>query len=243
MPTMTTRNPPWTREELILALDLYRRRWHKTVINQTDEEVLQLSKLLNELPLHTERPDQSRFRNPNGVYMKLSNFARLDPDYLGTGLLRGNRLEREVWDTFADNPARRRAAVAAIQALAGAALPAMDQEENGAIEGQLLFRQHLMRERSAALVARKKSEALRVQGELRCEVCGFDFVEQYGGPEGPFIECHHRWPLSRLRPGQRTTMLDLALVCANCHRMLHRLSDPSDVPALRRRLRTRFTAE
>jgi len=240
---MTSRNPAWAREELILALDLYRRRWHKSVIHQTDEEVVALSRLLNALAIHAERPDRERFRNANGVYMKLSNFARLDPEYPGKGLERGNHLEREVRDTFANDPVRRRAAVAAIEALVGSAQPpVVDDEEDGAAEGHLLFRQHRIRERSAALVARKKSEALRAHGRLRCEVCEFDFVEQYGGGEGPFIECHHRWPLSRLRPGQRTTIHDLALVCANCHRMLHRLSDPSDLTGLRDRLRTFFSA-
>ena len=37
-----------------------------------------------------------------------------------------------------------------------------------------------------------------------------------------FVECHHRTPLAAL-PGVTTTRLtDLAIVCANCHRMLHR---------------------
>ncbi len=35
-----------------------------------------------------------------------------------------------------------------------------------------------------------------------------------------YIECHHKTPIAQY--GVRdTTMTDLALVCANCHRMLH----------------------
>ena len=71
------RNPTWHRDELILALDLYLR--HNPVrINQNHSEVRALSKILNALPIHTERPHVTRFRNPNRVYMKLCNFLRLD---------------------------------------------------------------------------------------------------------------------------------------------------------------------
>jgi 5-methylcytosine-specific restriction protein A len=60
--------------------------------------VIELSELLKALPIHAHRPDAEKFRNPNGVSMKLSNFLRFDPSYQGKGLPRGNRLEREVWD-------------------------------------------------------------------------------------------------------------------------------------------------
>ena len=35
-------------------------------------------------------------------------------------------------------------------------------------------------------------------------------------------ECHHTVPVSEYGSGARTQLRDLALVCANCHRMLHR---------------------
>jgi hypothetical protein len=95
------RNPPWSREELILALDLYLRH---IPTGPSDPEVLALSELLNRLPIHRDRPDAQRFRNPNGVYMKLQNFRRLDPDYPGTGLTRGSKLEEEIWREFVGEP-------------------------------------------------------------------------------------------------------------------------------------------
>ena len=36
------------------------------------------------------------------------------------------------------------------------------------------------------------------------------------------LEAHHRIPLCDLEPGTKTKLSDLAMVCANCHRMLHR---------------------
>jgi 5-methylcytosine-specific restriction protein A len=49
----------------------------------------------------------------------------------------------------------------------------------------------------------------------------FDFERVYGPRGADFIECHHRVPLHVT--GQVTTRLeDLALICSNCHRMIHR---------------------
>jgi 5-methylcytosine-specific restriction protein A len=86
------RNPVWSRDELILALDLYMRR-RNLLPDDKDREVVALSKLLNELSVPT---GNERFRNPNGVAMKLQNFRRLDPDQSGKGLPRGGKAEEEV---------------------------------------------------------------------------------------------------------------------------------------------------
>jgi len=37
-----------------------------------------------------------------------------------------------------------------------------------------------------------------------------------------FIEAHHVFPISQLTEETDTKIEDLALVCSNCHRMLHR---------------------
>lgn len=65
---------------MILALDLYLRQ-NTVRTNQNHPDIRALSKLLNGLPIHADRPDVARFRNPNGVYMKLCNFLRFDPTY------------------------------------------------------------------------------------------------------------------------------------------------------------------
>ena len=92
------RNPPWSEEELILALALYLRHGQ---LDDLDPLVVQLSAALNQIPRHAETPDESRFRNPNGVALKLANFAALDPAYPGRGMQRGSRRDAEVWKRFA----------------------------------------------------------------------------------------------------------------------------------------------
>jgi 5-methylcytosine-specific restriction enzyme A len=62
-----------------------------------------------------------------------------------------------------------------------------------------------------------------------CEVCGFDFKEAYGELGYQYIEAHHKIPLSHLKPEKSISLsakADFAVVCANCHRMLHRKDAP-----------------
>ncbi|MHC5748782.1 MAG: HNH endonuclease, partial [Nostoc sp.] len=51
---------------------------------------------------------------------------------------------------------------------------------------------------------------------------GFNFLKTYGDIGADYIECHHTKPISELENYEKTNIKDLALVCANCHRMLHR---------------------
>ena len=60
------RNPPWTRDELILALDLY-FRVNPLHTSEQHPDIQELSVLLNALPVHSTRPDAEVFRNPNGI--------------------------------------------------------------------------------------------------------------------------------------------------------------------------------
>ncbi len=202
-------------------------------ISQSHPDVIALSDVLNSLPLHSDRPDEERFRNPSGVYMKLCNL-RFDPAYSGSGLTRGGRYEQVVWDEFADDKLRLHKVAVAIKenARISAAQPTDDDEE--APEGKVLFQLHRTRERNSSLVRRKKAQVLKEVGYLSCEVCGFNFSDFYGSVGEGFIECHHIVPLSQLRPGQRTKLSDLGLVCANCHRMLHRGGEKLSIPALHR---------
>jgi len=221
------RNPKWTRDELILALELY-MRVDPVHTSDKNPEIIALSEILNSLPIHPHFEHAEKFRNANGVYMKLCNFLRLDPSYTGTGLQRGGKLEEEIWNEFAKDPVRLKATADSI--LAGASLipPPPDEaelaidEEDEFPEGRLLTQLHKRRERNPVAAQKKKNKFLETTGALACEVCDFDFHIIYGTMGNGFAECHHRKPLSELTESQITRLDDLAIVCANCHRMLHR---------------------
>jgi 5-methylcytosine-specific restriction protein A len=221
------RNPPWTRDELILALDLYLRD-PASPPGKSSVEVQELSDLLNKIGHVLGRRESGTFRNPNGVYMKLMNFRRFDPEYtrIGkVGLTRGNKEEGTVWLEFAHNRERLDKVANAIRK----AVPLTDKEDISlaaddfveAPEGRLLTRLHRSRERSRRLVEQRKRKALAEYGKLSCEVCLFDFEKCYGAKGRGIIEAHHIRPVETLVEGSRTRLEDLALLCANCHRMVH----------------------
>ena len=91
-----------------------------------------------------------------------------------------------------------------------------------ATEGRILTRIHQKRERSVKLVKKKKLQVLKKTGKLECEVCGFNYEKAYGKHGYGFAECHHTKPVSEIMDGDKTKLFDLAIVCANCHRMIHK---------------------
>jgi hypothetical protein len=101
-PVKGTKNPPWKREELLLALELYMRN-RKSPPSKTSREVESLSKELNQLRARTGSRGSSSFRNTDGVYLKMMNFRSYDPDYTSqgkVGMRHGNKLDPVVWNEF-----------------------------------------------------------------------------------------------------------------------------------------------
>jgi hypothetical protein len=99
-------------------------------------------------------------------------------------------------------------------------------------EGSRVLRNHLQIERDRSLVDAKKAAVLTITGRLACEVCMFDFSEQYGELGKGFCEVHHLQPLAS-GGARQTTLNDLAVVCSNCHRMMHRGDQVLSVEELR----------
>ena len=72
-------------------------------------------------------------------------------------------------------------------------------------------------------------------------MCGFKFQDLYGSLGRDFAEAHHLTPLGELDSEVRSCVEDLTTVCANCHRILHRMnSHRVDVAKLRAIVRRRL---
>jgi predicted HNH restriction endonuclease len=72
---------------------------------------------------------------------------------------------------------------------------------------------------------KSRDQALRVHG-YTCEVCKFNFKDFYGDWGEGYVHVHHKKPLSS--NNQEVIVdpeTDLAVVCANCHSMIHRRRD------------------
>jgi 5-methylcytosine-specific restriction protein A len=237
--------PKWHRDEIILALDLYYNLEPKEM-DHRNLKVIELSEILNKLPIHKDRKDNQKFRNPNGVGLKLSNFKAIDPDFVGKGMDRYSKLDKEVFYEFIEQrESLKKIANQIKQTLSNKEttekLYRIQDEEDDEItsvkEGRVIYKLHKLRERDAKINKKKKDSYLRENGKLDCEVCGFEFFSTYGDLGNGFIEAHHRVPLSDIEGESKTELKDLALVCSNCHRMLHREIDTLTIKELKKKIK------
>ncbi|WP_158825727.1 MrcB family domain-containing protein [Mucilaginibacter lacusdianchii] len=92
------------------------------------------------------------------------------------------------------------------------------------------YRLHFRIERNTSI-----SKKVKLAKGYVCEACAFDFKLMYGETGKNFIEAHHLKPISSLGIGkfQINIKTDFAVLCSNCHSMIHRLKDPSDLNNLR----------
>jgi 5-methylcytosine-specific restriction protein A len=99
------------------------------------------------------------------------------------------------------------------------------QEDREWTEGKPNLVAHLRKERASGLAQAKKDNFIRLYGRLKCERCGMDPEEVYGGPHGlACIEVHHHSvQVENMAERHRTKLEDLQCLCANCHRVVHRL--------------------
>lgn len=210
-------NPSWTRDEVILALELY-HNCHGQIPGPTDDRVHRLSVELRSFPHHAQEARQPSFRNPDGVAFKLQNLRAVDS---GAGLKNTSKIDREVWSDLGHNPQLTSASAGVIRHSLEVIdlLPQFDDEEEFA-EGKAATKVHIRRERSAKL--RKELIASRLKvGGLACDLCHADGAGVDPAIRVSMFECHHILPLN-VSGETKTKLKDTALLCASCHRLLHR---------------------
>lgn len=98
------------------------------------------------------------------------------------------------------------------------------------IEDLRRFRFHKRIERNNNLSKKVK----KVQGYI-CKSCDFDFEKGYGAKGKDFIEAHHLNPISTLGKVkiELDARKDFTVLCSNCHSMIHKQTDPSDLETLK----------
>lgn len=112
---------------------------------------------------------------------------------------------------------------------------AADELPEGGQEGRKLLVSHYRRERSKALSISAKRIARSKHPErlLVCEICSLIPEKTY---KEDTIEAHHRTPLNRLAGSTKVMPSDLAMICPNCHRAVHKVENCS-MPEVAKRLK------
>ena len=227
----------WTYDEIVLVAEVTRLNdWRS--IDQEHPAAVRLSKLLRASTLHPLEGREISFRNPSGVARKSADIRAHHPGFTGSPT-NGNKLDAVVLADFLADPETMSQEAARIEELlerGDLLFPADDGREVGVSEGRVLLAAHYRRERNAGMRRQKLQSVINDGQELSCEVCAFNFQVTYGERGTGYIEVHHVLPL-HISGETQTKLADLALLCSNCHRMMHR--SPWTTPAaLRQRLST-----
>ena len=105
-------------------------------------------------------------------------------------------------------------------------------------EGTTRLMLHLVRERNKGLTLRKKKSLQ----SLSCEICQFSFAAVYGSAAADYCEVHHLVPLGDANGARKTLLKDLAVLCANCHRVVHLRNPPFTIQEVTTMLRAQGDA-
>lgn len=103
------------------------------------------------------------------------------------------------------------------------------EEDELVIEGDRVTITAARRTRSRRL-RRAAIEYFTKNGTICCVGCGFDYSKAYGARGKGYMEIHHLQPIHTYsREGMAATireaLSELAPLCSNCHRMVHRFPD------------------
>jgi hypothetical protein len=199
------------RRELGKHLSLYHSDWDE----ESDQSRLakRLAKSRFGHPVYERYPANKEYFY--GVY----EFDR-------TGLQRNafNRLAERATDFFQT-----------ITELVAHDAPVSDYDTYRTVENRQSVARHIRRERKSHVATLRKQHDNYI-----CEICRFDFRKVYGELGDDFAEAHHLTPLHKNSAVRCTTVDDLITVCANCHRMLHRMDGkPGDVRRLKQLVKRR----
>lgn len=219
------KNPDWTREELILALNLYfdldQGQMHKG-----HPDVVRLSNELRELNIHTEIPDSQKFRNPSGISRRLGNFKTMDSGYKGEGLVNSGKLAKEIFKEFDHHRDKLRKEADFIRQLN--LKPKSEKKTNPSeqkvnYKSEFLFQFHKNKEKDPLVNKIKKEMVLANSKTLKCEVCSYNSVSVFGELGNDLMEIHYNKEL-KTDPGlEASSMEDFIIVCSNCHKALDKI--------------------
>lgn len=222
-PTHGHGNPDWTFEETILALEFLQRYLPGY---PPKSEFAALSKTLRSLNVHPKERRGPTFRNADGVGFKVLNLRSV---YTGKGLKNVSSMDRTVWTSYGHRPDEVRKLADAIRA--GSQIieeqgptDEVDDEEESFAEGRFLTRVHKRRERNPKLRKAKIASAIKQNGRLSCECCGFAKADAHPDWKDAAFEVHHVVPVASTDAARKVTVKDVVVLCANCHRFIHKLS-------------------
>lgn len=205
-------NIRFTRDEVILALDVLYFHGNQR-LNSKAPAIVELSDLLNQLPIHKHEDRGRNFRTPTGVLKQIVTFQKSYENREKT---------TQVGNVFYEVATDYRSALDELHNIASAIRKNRDfynispfennLESDSFPEGALLGNLHLSTE---------KRDSQKLVLADRCDICGIKTEEIYRSNLN-LLSLHLMVPITQLDGRKRYSNCDYITVCPNCHSALHR---------------------
>ena len=233
----------WTRDELILVLDLYLKNRKSYYLIQRDI-LAEYSNILQKM-YRTQPNEHPKFRSIDSVEIRLRNYASVDPYWIERGkkgLHNSKTAEfHKVWKEFHNKPeiVSKMAENIKRSILAKGEVAPHDSSESLNIsvsEGKKKLVTHYKIERDTKLRRKKIDKFRKKHGKLYCEICRRDYANYDECVRERVFEVHHIVPPALASENVKTTFDDLSVLCANCHRAIHGYEEVPTIDQMRAKL-------
>lgn len=204
-------NVKFTRDEVILLLDVAYSSTRERMYSETSTEVVELSAVLQKLPIHPVEKRPENFRNFAGIRNQLNNFVRGHSDIANNNV---GALFYQIDVEYPDKQELHNVAKAIRRNLPYYNSTFGDVSETDNFpEGVLLGHLHRLLE---------QRDSLRLPLEERCCICQLKPDLLYK-PCSPLLQHHLTVPPAEMDGGKKYEANDFMTVCPNCHAALHRV--------------------
>ena len=199
-------------------MDFY-LKYEPSFPRKESDEIRQLSDTLQKLPVIPFETRTSKFRNANGVSMKMMNLLAEDPrNKVQAGLRDTSKMDKEIWEIYEGRldevPIDAQELLMNLKLLQASS----ELDSVSAQEGGFRNKLHRVKERRS-LRGPRLNLMFTNHGRYYCECCRIQSPD--ATEPTSILEVHHIIPLAEIDFIQQTTLEDLAVLCANCHRLIH----------------------
>ena len=204
-------NAGFTRDEAILALDVLYFHGDES-LNSKSPIIIELSELLNGLPIHKKESRNKIFRTPSGVLKQILSFR--SSYQKGKKDTNVGKIFYEVANEYSDRLDELHDIANAIKSNINCYDDVMfgNMWENDSFpEGALLGHLHRIIE---------KRDSAKLEKETRCTICKINTADIYFRcPD--LMSMHLTVPITELDGKKKYSERDYITVCPNCHAALH----------------------
>jgi len=216
------RQPNWTVNEVIIAVDTYFEIGDVKDINSNNPLVIELSELLKALPIHKNK--DNTFRNVASIEMNLKCIASLDEN-AKYSMRTTTILQGEVYNYYREKKMYLHKIANAIKACLPLPFDYYEPlDSHNLMMGNILYLYHLYLENKTK-TSRTLTEDFYNRRKSNCACCGIDLSLFFGEKGFELIEQHYTEEIINYHNNMDILPGKFTALCPACHKLAHSSPD------------------